>query len=401
MKADLLKVVAPDRQEHREAMFDLISKVFSGGGYFAFQKDCREGYIDHSHYDWDASRIGFIGDEMVTHYGVWNYQMRVGNAKVRVGGIGSVATHDGHRRKGLMARTIPHSLNAMRDLGYDMTILFGIRNFYHKFGYRRAWNTTQYTVSVADLPSEKPRHKVSKLALRQTPDVCRLYNTHDAGATGTAVRPTYERVAWQGRWTGHGWKDRRGRLAGWVLVEARNDRLDCMEAVGDTEQLLRVLTQLARRRGARKVHFVHFPDTDPIIIRLKRGNVSAETHYHKSGGAMVRTVNLASSIRRLTGEFARRLKASYLDTWRGKLLITDAREKVLLDINRSKVNVGKATRTKHAVRGGNEIVQLLIGTDEPGEVVDAAGIRLTGDAKKLVEVLFPNRCPCLRPWDRY
>ena len=62
---------------------------------------------------------------------------------------------------------------------------------------------------------------------------------------------------------------------------------------------------------------------------------------------------------------------------------------------------GKPAATRHAIRGGEEIVQLLIGTDEPGETIESAGIRLTGDAKMLAQVLFPNRRPGLRPWDRY
>ncbi len=45
------------------------------------------------------------------------------------------------------------------------------------------------------------------------------------------------------------------------------------------------------------------------------------------------------------------------------------------------------------------MAQLLIATDEPGEIVDAAGIRLQGDAKHLIGVLLPNQHPVLAKWD--
>jgi hypothetical protein len=162
-----------------------------------------------------------------------------------------------------------------------------------------------------------------------------------------------------------------------------------------------VLAALARRAGRSKVRLVNFPEGDPLIRRLKRGSVSAETYYHRSGGAMIRTINLASCLGKMAGELSTRLAGSCMDRWRGKLLIADARDKVALDVDRGRVTVGKPAATKHAVRGGEEIAQLLIGTDEPGEIIDAAGMRLTGDARGLVGVLFPNRQPALRPWDRY
>ena len=96
-----------------------------------------------------------------------------------------------------------------------------------------------------------------------------------------------------------------------------------------------------------------------------------------------------------------RLRASWLAGWSGKLLIADSRESATLDILRSRVSVLPASPTPHAIRGGDEIAQLLIGTDEPEEVIDAGRTRLSGDARKLAPVLFPNQHPNLAAWDRY
>jgi hypothetical protein len=87
--------------------------------------------------------------------------------------------------------------------------------------------------------------------------------------------------------------------------------------------------------------------------------------------------------------------------WRGRLLIADAREKAMLAIDRSHVRTLPPEATKHAIRGSDQIAQLLIGTDEPDEVVEAGGIRLTGDARKLIQVLFPNQHPQLGVWDSF
>lgn len=114
---------------------------------------------------------------------------------------------------------------------------------------------------------------------------------------------------------------------------------------------------------------------------------------------MITTINLASTLTKLAGEFSARLKDSCAAGWRGKLLIADANEQATLLIDRSRVEVGPAAQTEHCVAGGNRVARLLIGSDEPGEVVRDADMKLTGDAAQLVEILFPNRHPCQGQWD--
>ncbi len=123
--------------------------------------------------------------------------------------------------------------------------------------------------------------------------------------------------------------------------------------------------------------------------------------YWKSGGPMVRTINLGSCLSKLAPVLSARLQKSDLAHWSGKLLIADSGESAALNIRKSRVNVCPAGKTAQAIRGGDEIAQLLIGTDEPGEVIESAGIRLSGDAKALAPILFPNQHPQLAAWDRY
>jgi len=34
-------------------------------------------------YDWNASRVGKLGSEIVSHFGIWKLQVRVGRARWR------------------------------------------------------------------------------------------------------------------------------------------------------------------------------------------------------------------------------------------------------------------------------------------------------------------------------
>jgi hypothetical protein len=412
MSADMLTILAPDRREHGEAICDLAGKCFSSGGRPAgsrraprrFRDCCRQGYLIGSHYDWAASRVGLVGDRLVTHWGVWSYTMRIGTARLRAGGIGTVATDADFRKRGLMLRTARASLAAMRNLGYDLSFLFGLDDFYWRLGYVRAWPSTTYTVAVADLPADRPAGRVLRFIPVARRDITAIYNRENDRQTGTAVRPTYPRCVYPRPMQGFRWADARGRTKGYVVLMPHEGRLECVEAGGNVEQALRVVAARARRAGLAEVQFFSFSDACPILNRLRQGNCRAETRYRRSGAAMVTVVNLASTLGKMAGELERRLRASPLADWRGSLLLDSGREQAVLVIDRGRVRVaaeGRGGRPQHGIRGGEHVAQLLIGTDAPGEVIEAAGMKVAGDARRLAEVLFPAQHPQLSLRDMF
>jgi hypothetical protein len=340
--------------------------------------------------------------QMVTHYGVWDYPMRIGTALVRCGGIGCVATSGDFRKQGLMARTIPTSLEAMRRAGYDMTILFGVGDFYHRFNYVRAWNELKWFLSRDRLPADLPVVQTETFDGAPRADVAALHNRANATVTGSAVRPTYLRHGYvffpiEGRL----WRDSRGKLIGHVVISSNNGRLICHESTGRPEEILAVLKQAAEQKEMREISFETAPYNSPVIRRLRQGDCRSEKTYIKSGLAMVQCLNLAGCLGKMTGELSRRLAASELAGYRGDLKIAGAEEIVGLRLGGGKVSLVDKPAGGSAIRGGHEIAQLLIGTDEPLELCEAGGIRLSGDAARLAAVLFPNQHPQLHQLDRY
>jgi hypothetical protein len=405
-----MQIVAPDRRRHMDGMVDLIAKVFSVHGYYNFRNRCRRWYVGNSHYDWAASRIGVRDGRVVTHYGVWGYEMRIGSAAVKVGGIGVVATDGDCRKQGLMAKTIPHSIGAMRELGYDLSILFGISDFYDKFGYVRAWTDESWYIRTSDLPAGAAVRPL-RFRLKARQDLAELYNREQAGLTATAVRPTYTSTIYpdRGEQLGYLWRDGRGRIAGYVVVRRDGNRLHCTDAVGDVEQVFWVIGMLARKWSIAEIHFDAMHYQSGLCRRLRQLNCRYERRYNRCGGPMVRTINLRQCLGKMAAELGRRLMASELRGWRGRLLIAGANKQAVLEIDRAKVMLveqgGGASRRgmkiDGSIRGGDHIAQLLIGTDDPGELVESAGMRLRGEAGRLLPVLFPDQHPQLHVADRY
>lgn len=399
-----IRIVAPDAKVHHDGVLDLAAKVH--GNYFNFLNVCRGGYIDHSHFDWSASRIALAGEQVVCFFAVWKYAMRIGRCSVRTGGIGAVATHVDFRKRGLMGQTARASIQAMRDLGYGMTVLFGIRDFYEKLGYVQAFPDQTWFVAAGELPAAKGLGLVRYRAGSRK-DLDALYNRWHQGLTGTAVRPTYTRArpeAGNAQWQGWQWKDARGKTTGYVVVLARGTTLDVGDAAGEPGAILAALGRLAAKLRCIEVRFGGLHEQSELARAIRRLNSRCETRHFRSGGAMASTISLPRVLGEIAPELSRRLSDSTMRDWQGQLLIADAHDRAMLQIAQGQVRLADTkakARAANFIVGGDEMARLLLGIDDPLQVAREGKIRMSGQGKDLLRALFPAQHPNLYSWDRY
>jgi predicted acetyltransferase len=85
-------------QDHLMPISKMISEEFAGGGYI---EEISRKYIGGCHYDFDTTRLIWDGNQLIHHWGIWGYLMRVGSARLKSAGIGAVVTKDTYRKQGL------------------------------------------------------------------------------------------------------------------------------------------------------------------------------------------------------------------------------------------------------------------------------------------------------------
>jgi predicted N-acetyltransferase YhbS len=402
MHSTALKVFSPVEEKHACAIIDLCAKTF--GSYFITRRGLASGGLLGSHYDWQASAVGAINDHLVTHFGVWNYQMRVGGARLRSGGIGYVATHGDHRKQGLMAQTIPHSLKQMRALGYDFSLLFGIHDFYSRFGYVRAWNEASWIIRLEQLPADLPAPAYEKRDAAVSAEAIALHNRQNAALTGTAVRPTYPGLIYgsRGLLSAYAWKDKAGKLAGQVLAHASGTRLICTEVLGDPDLALAVLAAVAREKVVGEIQFDTLHYLSPMARRLRTLSCRYECNYVRDGAAMARVINLSSAMEKLRPELERRLAASACEGFSGSLTLASSEEAVQLTLSRGRLGLKPGSaKTSAAIRAGSAAAQLLLGTEDAMTVCEMARVRVRPEAARLLAALFPAQHPQLHLADRF
>ena len=87
---------------------------------------------------------------LVAIAGVFPLTWQVGEATLRVAGIGGVATHPRHRGKELMRAVVSHCVAAARAAGYQLSWLDGLRRRYRHFGYERCGTEISFRLTARD-----------------------------------------------------------------------------------------------------------------------------------------------------------------------------------------------------------------------------------------------------------
>ena len=134
-----------------------------------------------------ALRVG--DDEDVSRLWVLEKTMRIGECIVRFGGIAAVGTRREHRLKGLASCVIDASNGLMAERGCDMGILFGIGDFYHRFGYGVVFPVSRLIVETKVLLRAPGQLKARAMKKTDAIAVRRLYNRRNRDRNASVVRP--------------------------------------------------------------------------------------------------------------------------------------------------------------------------------------------------------------------
>lgn len=400
-----LRIVHPDPDKHKSALFDLMGKSF--GDYWGSLEYCRNGYIEDSHYNWRTSRIGLLDEEIVTHFGVWDFRMRIGTDTVRTGGIGAVMTDKRFRKRGYMKSTAATGCKAMSDEGYGLSVLFGIPDYYQRFGYVSAWNTSLITINERDLPKPSNRLKLRKFDPATEKGLDAIANRAQAGLTGTAVRPTYHRNRHPGQWNCYRWQPLSEGAGGFLVIEQEDHASTLIDCGGRAHDILSACIQLMKKQGGTELKIPELHRRHPLFDALIDVPFKREEYNNPAGGGMVKLTGLVTSLKSIRKTLMRRLRESAHATWNGTLHLQAGDESAVLVFDRRGLSVYDESEAKtkgirqrdHRIRAGDEFAQLVIGLDDPYTLVRRHGIKISGDAKMLVGVLFPEQSPCLGKWD--
>jgi hypothetical protein len=139
---------------------------------------------------WGATRVELVIDgRSVSRLFILPFTLRIGAAMVRMDGIGGVETEKDCRHRGYARRLLEATVDHMQQGDAALSMLYGIPDFYPKFGYATAG--PEHSIELPgpfDAAALSPGWRVRPFALADLPALRRLYDQNTARGAGTAVR---------------------------------------------------------------------------------------------------------------------------------------------------------------------------------------------------------------------
>lgn len=99
--------------------------------------------------------------------GAYPIELNVLGEKLNVTGIGNVATHPSHSKKGYMREAMTMAINAMVESGTDISVLGGQRQRYAYYGYESVGNYTIFSVDHTNIRHYFRDKKLCKLTVKE------------------------------------------------------------------------------------------------------------------------------------------------------------------------------------------------------------------------------------------
>ncbi|MBN1933593.1 MAG: GNAT family N-acetyltransferase [Anaerolineae bacterium] len=342
-----------------------------------------------------------INDQVVCWLWAIDYQMRIGSTQVRMGGIGGVETVREHRMKGYMRVLFEDTVQYLVAEGYDVSMLFGIPNFYTKFGYAVCLPTHKQVVQTRDAEEAKPRAGIKPVALESVDmgAVCELYNANNAQRTGTLVRfPEHFTQFSKGTWWGRpaeaiALKDKAGKLLAYAAYDKADQVVNVVEVEAVDDELfpflLYAFAEQAIEKRCGEINLHHPPD-HPFAEYVQRFGCTWETECPRWGGGMMRAMNIQTLFDKIKLELERRLDLGPS----GSLALKTDIGTVVLRIQDGRLCIdsgGEAAVTLEVSQ--DKLTQMLVGYRSVRDVLSSPGVKATGNVLPWLDALFPRGYP--------
>lgn len=336
--------------------------------------------------------------------------MRIGGGQVRIGGISTVGTEEAHRGKGLAGKVMEAALKLMEREGFHASILHGIPDFYHRFGYTVCIPEYETRIATIDAERAKPGHTLRPPVESDLPAIARLYNAENAARNGTVVR---DPSTWKGfpRSAGFFMKpgvrvavDARERLVGYVVYDDDKGRCRASEAGGQGGEVLgSVLRFLAQRAVELRKEdvFLALPPDHPLSLHCRKFGCEARIHYPRNGEFMGLIVNFRPFMENVA-EALGRFSETPLPDGRVDFATDKGRCAVQVAERRGSLLEESRFEEEDQVRiSQGPLLQLLMGYRSVADLHGTGELLGSAERLDLLSAWFPLRNPCMYWPDRF
>ncbi len=356
-------------------------------------------------YEREHTRIAVLRNEIIAALRMTTETIRIGEARLKMGGMGWITTAPHHRRKGTSALLIRDTLSYMRQHSYHVAMLFGAPDFYQRFGFATSMADYSILVDTFEALTFANPFKVTLAKPGDVPVLQKLHAANDADTSCSLLRSgAHLRNKWA-RW--EGWrvlKDDQGRAVAYLLAAPDGDHLSVFEAgveeTGLCAAIIRAAGDLADEHSLSRIR-LHVPPQHPLGRFMLAFPSTHEMRVERDTGGMMACISIGETLESMIPEWESRLLQSPAYDLRTELTLVVDSTPYRIRANRGALDIANAAATgKIALRQG-DLIHLLTGYRHPLDLLEERRCILSSPARALFTAIFPKRSPYVWRFDRF
>ncbi len=257
----------------------------------------RSPQLRRDHFAFENHFVMKENGRLVSHVGLYPMDAIADRARVRLGGIGDIATHSDYRGKRCMMRLLDYAMIKLKEKAIPLAILWGDTQRYRHFGWETAGSNMVFHISQRSVGSGHIGRGVTIRGYDKERDLDRIVGIHEREPLRIKrTRRDYERLldraqdqAWVGE-ENHSWA---------YAVVRGNDVVE----FGGRISLVAKLFSFILHRAPNETLSVHAPHRDTETVRMLY-RISAGWQILTLG--MIKIVDLRQTLLSFRGQIADR-----------------------------------------------------------------------------------------------
>ncbi len=397
-----------------EEIADLMAKTFVRRSYFDFYQQRMRYQTEDPWFKPEHSRLIRENGKIVSHVSIIEKPVRFGPAVVKLAGIGDVCTHPNARGKGYAQILMEDALHYMKEHGYPLTMLYGIPNFYHKFGYIESVKDYKLLLDTNKALKVTGSYRVRPWREGDLPAMLKLYQDNFQDQILTVVRTTayLRRLLTEPKRIilavddtdqpvgyAHVWDDITRQ---YVVNEAAAANLAAAQT------LLHAILAQAPQPLAPALEIRMSPRW-PFVRQLQHlgSETKIRAYGEGEGNGMLAIINLQQLLAKIKPLLNQRLQQSEFLNLSKPLTLATEQESVTLSFKQGEVIKVEASRPQSRVgllvqANHRYLVRNLVGYWSIDELLTLTNARVSDDhCRCLLAVLLPETEPFMLPLDYF
>ena len=384
---------------------DLMAKVHSRD-FFESRKWIDTFGMGYPGYDQEHTRIAVLNGTVIGALRLTTDTIRIGEARLKMGGFGYVTTAGEHRHKGISRNLIWDTMHYMRNHNYHVSMLFGIPNFYHKFGF--ATTLAEYATYIDTAEAGAIDHPTYTVRPGKPGDIPAIQKLHTANDDGTACTLLRSAAHITNRW--ENWKsvkvllNKQGKLCAYFVpnVVERELHIDEIATLSqeDCGPLLYACAQEARTFSLPRIRF-NAPPNFPFIRFLLAFKSTHEMRLERNSGGMMAFVDMPEALESMIPEWENLLQHSVARDSRCEVTLWVNQKPLRIRANMGAVDIAGISGKNKVSLGTDELMHLLTGYRYCEDILDVCHRIIDSQGRALLESIFPKRNPYVWKLDRF